>query len=377
MTTSLRTCSTLLVRALCVGSVAVTAGCVSAADDAASQQIELAATQVPEAPAPGARGVSFGRDTAERARSVRIHKAAHQGPTVIYSVRVRDLRRTEQLRLRGEVTLSRCNHKDITGQSGDRKTTPCFTKRLRNNEYRYAPRFSAVFVLGTTPTDAKGSRLSGWFKPTLCTEERHHCAVALPEKALASPVDAADRYVNLVVAADHRRARSADVMEVELAHGGLSVTRMAPGASDHAVQASSRKLLATGALPISGAGNGKQRHLAFQVPISGLRDGDVVDVSAGMHVTLGNYKPDPLVAGQIVLSTTSAGWQTNALAVTALNGSNCADHGKGCTYGKSGAVRLGRVPDTMYASYVVAAIAPNGGKPWKVKGGFLAANVRR
>src|SRR6185503_10372944 len=126
---------------------------------------------------------SFGRDAQEDILGVRIADKPHDKPKVVYSVRLADTSSSERLRLRGEVTLSRCNEKDIAGLSGDAKTTPCDSAKMRNNPYEYNPRFSAAFFLADAPDDPHGVRVSPW-QETTCTEASHHCALALPEAAV-------------------------------------------------------------------------------------------------------------------------------------------------------------------------------------------------
>src|SRR5688500_20061630 len=97
-------------------------GCAPRELEDAESQAEIAA--VPEAPAPAAGDVKFGRDMSERITGVRIRDQKHVKPRVVFSVRLPNVSSAESLKVRGEVTLSRCNPKDIAGQSGDAATTP-------------------------------------------------------------------------------------------------------------------------------------------------------------------------------------------------------------------------------------------------------------
>jgi hypothetical protein len=360
----------------------------SAGDDFGEVDLELS-----EAPPPSAQQpVSFGRATKERANGVDIRDKPHDKPRVLYSVRLPALSHTEKLRLRAELTLSRCNKKDIAGLSGDAKTTPCDTKKMKKRPYGYNPRFSARFVLAGSEGDASGQPLSQWFD-TKCTEGKHHCALAMPEVAFDDPPDAAERFVNLVVTADAdgHNAKSWHVMEVEKGKGALYVTRLAPGAAT-ALADKTEKLLATKPMGIDRPkedGDPTQvRQLLYQLELTGLAPGDVVAADARMTALLGGYKCDPLITGSLILTASPdarAPKGKHDQALTARNGHNCPDHSKdGCRYEKSGAAKLGAgAPSTMYLSYVATALRscakPGGGDKWQVrsKGGFLAVNVRR
>jgi hypothetical protein len=374
----------------------VATGCIAMVEDPEAGEdndLEAAALTVGEAPAPKPQEVSFGRDAKEDALGIRIRDGSHKQPKVVYSVRLPSPSSAEQLRLRGEVTLSRCNTKDIAGLSGDSKITPCDSKAMKQSPYGYNPRFSAAFVLADGPGDPDGVRVSPW-SDTTCTEGQHHCALALPEATVDDVPDAAEKFVNLVVTADANghNARSWDVMEVEQHHGALYVTRVAPGAELHAIQKASKNLLAAGKMGVDQTedeGDKTQvKHLMYQVALHGLQPGDVIDVDARMRAILGGYSCDPLITAE-VLVTQNAGADEPSKPhderLTVRNGRNCSDHSSdGCKYVESGAVRLHNgTPSTMYVSYLAQAVrscaAPNGGDKWHAdpSDGFLKVNVRR
>jgi hypothetical protein len=343
---------------------------------------------------PPAGGVAFGRDTSERIYGVHIRDQAHRQPRVVYSVRLDDVRADEKLLLRGEVVLSRCNRKDIAGESGDAKNTPCDSKDMVRDPYGYTPRFSAAFVIAGSPTDATGTRVSGWFDRN-CTEGQHHCALALPEVTVGDPPAAAERYVNLVVSADAQDhdARSWDVMEVEQDKGALAVTRVAAGGGGHAIVKRSEQLLAAGSLGIDRPeedGDPTQvRHRLYRLQLSGLHGGDVIDADARMRAVLGNgFTCDPLITAEVIVTADPQARDPKGPhdeRITVKNGANCADHSNdGCKYEESGAVRLKHgAPDTMYVSYLATALrscaAPDGSDSWKARAsdGFLEVHVRR
>jgi hypothetical protein len=336
--------------------------------------------------------VTFARATEERRYGVPIRDAAHKEPRVIFSVRLPSLRASERLRLRGEVTLSRCNTKDIAGDSGDNKTTPCNSKALKNDPYEYNPKIDATFVLADAPNDAKGRQIGKWVDH-LCTEQQHHCALALPEVETGDLPDADEKYINLVVAADApgTRARSHDVMEVELHHGGLYVTRIGAGAGARIMSDKSTHLESTGKLGIDQTedeGDKTQvKRLLYQVKLEGLKPGDVIDASARMHATLDmSSLCDPLITGQIILTKDPGDREKNGPDegdLTSKNGRNCVDHGPGgCEYEKSGAFQIDKgMPSTMFVSYIGMALrscaAPGGADKWIVDDGRLAVGVTR
>ena len=344
-----------------------------------------------DVPAPPPSGISFGRDADENVYGVRIYDARHHKPKVVFSARLSDLRSTEKLRVRGEVVLSRCNPKDIAGESGDSKTTPCDRRELRASPYRYAPNFSAAFVLGSSATDGDGPRLSAWSERR-CPEAQHHCALALPAVNV-DPPDAAQKFINLVVTADAdgSNARSFDVMEVEQHKGMLQVIRIAPGAAGVVEQERSAAPLDDGPWqldrPKEDGDPTQVRRKLYQVQVSGLKPGDVIEADAKIRVVLGNgFTCDPLITGEVYAAANPNADEARGpfdVELTAKNGANCADHSSdGCKYTKSGAakVRAGS-PTTMYVTYTALGVRScvSSGDTWRLAGndGFLEVKVRR
>jgi hypothetical protein len=371
-------------------AIALLAGC--AADDEPTFETEAAAQAPPTAKPPAPGGVAFARDTSERIFGVHIRDRAHRGAKVVYSVRLADLRPDEKLLLRGEITLSRCNRKDIAGESGDAAHTPCDSNAMEDRPYDYTPRFSAAFVLADAANDPDGRRVSPWFDRN-CTEGQHHCALALPEVTVGDPPAAAEKFVNLVVTADARaaNAKSWHVMEVEQRKGALAVTRVAANAGGIAIAQRSTDLIATQAMGIDRPeedGDPTQvRHLLYQVKLTGLAGGDVVAADARMRAVLGNgFSCDPLITTEILVTRDRDARDLRSdhdERITIKNGANCADHSNdGCKYEESGAVRLKNgVPDTMFVSYLGVALrscaAPGGDDKWRVERGYLETAVRR
>ncbi len=327
---------------------------------------EESSSPPPEVSPPLGGSLSFARATKERAYGVPIKDQKHEKPVVIYSIHLKNPSADEVFRLRAEVTLSRCNKKDVAGLSGDAKTTPCDSAHMKKNPYEYNPRFSAAFVLGSSANDAKGKRVSSWFD-TSCSEGHHHCALAVPEVVLKDPPETGEMYLNLVVTADANgaNAHSWDVMEVEQDHGGLYVTRSSGGAGALASKQSSEELLATGGMtvdrPAEDGDPTQVRRLLYQVELSGLQGGDVVDADAKMRAINGNYSCDPLITGQLILTADKKSREPTGPhdeVLTAKNGHNLSDHSsQGSRYEKSGAAQLdAKTASKMYLSYVVIAL---------------------
>lgn len=356
-------------------------------DALASPESSRPATEVPS---PRANSLSFASDGAERAYGIRIFDERHTHPTVVYSVRLADVLRDEQLRLRGEVTLSRCAPGDISGESGDSAITPCDRNALQRSPYGYTPTFSAAFVIGTSPRDASGRRVSEW-QDNSCSASDHHCAIALPEVAVRDLAASRELFVNLIVTADagSANARTFDVMEVEQRHGGLYVTRVSPGTAVTNDVVTTREVLDREFGLSQNDGPDEDRwHPSYRVRLNGLTGGEIIDVSALTHAVNGSYSCDPLVTTRVLLAddpsaTRSDGRHT--FAVTTFNGSDCGDHSNdGCRYRKSGAFQLPRsVPSTMYAIVLTGAgrscAAPGGRDHMHIvaEDGFMAVNVRR
>jgi hypothetical protein len=384
---------------LSVLAVTATVGCAAADPDADDGDGLDFATQAaieppPAASAPSAGSVTFARDVSEQVNGVRIRTQQHEKPTVVYSVRLPDPSSTEQLRVRGEVMISRCNGNDIEGGSKDGNTTPCVSKAMRQNPYAYNPRYSAAFVLGSSSKDASGPRVSNWVD-TVCTERQHHCALAVPEATVTDLPNDANLHLNLVVTADANgsTAQKWHVMDVEQGRGGLFVTRLGAGhTGERAFEKSSTQLLSTGGMgidrPSEDGDKKRSRWLLHQVKLDGLQAGDVVDADARMRALLGGYDCDPLVMSEIILTSDKNAREVEGahdVALTAKNGRNCTNHAKkGCLYKKSGAARLKKgTPPTMYLSYVATALrscaAANGSNKWRAdpSDGLLKGGVRR
>jgi hypothetical protein len=315
-------------------------------------------------------------------------------------VRLTDLRPGERIRINAEVTLSRCNHKDVIGQSGDRDTTPCLP--LRGNEYSYTPNFSTAIVLGTSPVDASGPLISDWYEQR-CPQRRHHCARALDE-LMSDPgmlPGSGEVHVNLVVTADANgsRARPIDVMEVEQQHGGLHVLRLAPGVAA-VPDATVTHQLRAATIPIDRVDSnrgvaGESRRAVYVARLDGLRAGDVVEATGLFHGELGGYSVDPLITSQLLLVADpnqvrlgDADDGPYDRALIARNGHNCYRAGAICSYADSGAVYVPPdAPSTMYLSLVGSAArsdaARNGRNRVKLRArngsrdGYLSVRVWR
>ena len=180
-----------------------------------------------KAPKPG--GVTFGRELKERLLEVPMGKKAFDKPKILYSVKLEDVTPAEDLLVRAELTFSKCGAKDISGDASDGEKNPCSTPELKRSPYDDDPHFGAYLVFGDSPTDVKGKRQSP-VHDTRCSSREHHCNIIVPQTRVKSEVAKQARWMNLVVGADHDRARSFDLVIIEQMHGILAVTRLAPGA---------------------------------------------------------------------------------------------------------------------------------------------------
>ncbi len=343
--------------------------------------------------APRPNEITFGRDNKDRLTEVPITKGRLDKPKVLLSVKLEDLTTSEDLLLRGELTLSTCGGKDISGDASDGEKNPCSIPELKRSPYGYSPHFGAYIVLGSSADDTDGPKLSS-MHDTSCSGREHHCTIAIPQQRTKSPVAAKGKYANLVVAADDPAARSFDLMIVERDHAVLAVTRVANGAGGAVAQKSSKDSLAKGNIDIDREeGDGgplgvdpKVHHEIYQVKLEGLRPGDIIDADAKLVAKVhgGPAACDAYMSQEIVVTSTPNATGKKKPGdewLTQVNGKNCTDHGGECTYRKSGAVQLGRdAPATMFVTLVATAgrtcVPP--GYVWEVgNGGSLDVSVRR
>ncbi len=359
---------------------------------------------VPDVPAPTLeRPVTIASDTDERSLGVRVVKRSGgtPQPRLVYAAHVAAVQPGEQLRVQGEVTLSRCNPSDIAGDTTDSYRSPCnsvmnpagseppltVNEGLGDDPYEYAPRFRAQIVLGPLGTTGTVVHESPWMR---CPQRRHHCSLALPEFSFAPT---GETWVNLVVIADDagppssiRDARSWDAMEIEQQHGALTVIRLAPGAADPSW--ASESMIQTKKIRIGtpGAGPGQDYRSVVYRTMLGALTGGVVQARARVGIRLrplSHSTVRPLVTTQLLLTTDPTavrpgttpgpdgvlgsgddGW---AIAITARNGANCYDRNGLCVYQDEGAVEIPGPPPSgsWYVVEVVGALrddAPPGGK---------------
>ena len=360
-------------------------------DESAGETVDALASFAQAGTPSSQHSVTFARDLTESATGLAIRQNKHSHPKAIYSVAVPGLSTSEQIRLHAEVTISRCNKKDIAGLSGDKATTPCTSPKMKSKPYGYNPRISAAVVLTDGPKDTTGMRVSPWFDMT-CTEGRHHCALAIPEVRVDDLPTAQGKFLNLVVTADAAgaNAQSWHVMEVEQHKGGLHVTRLGPGWNKASAKQTT-KLLVDKTMPLDQPaedGDPTQvKRIVYQLKLTGLQPGDVVGADARMRAVL-DYggSCDPLISGTLILTEDPKARQPHQpddKVVAVKNGKNCTDHSSGgCKYIKSGAVRLGKAtPSTMYLSYIAMGLRTciQPGDKWHIRGsdGFVKATVFR
>jgi hypothetical protein len=379
---------------LFVLAVLADVGC--AADDAMEDVGESAeairAAPSVKAPKPGA--ITFGREQKERLLEVPIAKKAFDKPKVLFSVKLEDVTPAEDLLVRAELTFSKCGQKDISGDASDGEKNPCSTAELKKNPYSYDPHFGAYLVFGNGPLDVKGKRQSPIID-TRCSSREHHCNIIVPQTRVKSEVAAKARWMNLVVGADHDRARSHDLVIVEQTHGMLYVTRLGQGAGPPIDTKASKDEMKNGLIDIDREeGDGgplgvdpKEAHELYQVKLTGLKPHDVVSADAKFIAKLhgGPADCDPLFSTEILLTDSPKATgkpKSGEERITHVNGVNCTEHGGGvCKYEKSGAVELGpNAKDTMFVTMVTKAgrsCVPPGFK-WELgNDGFLEVNVRR
>jgi hypothetical protein len=352
-----------------------------------------AVTTTPTVKAPPPNGFSFGRDTKDRQTEVPIAKKRLDKPRVLLSVKLEDLTSTEDLLLRGELTLSTCGGKDISGDASDGEKNPCSIPELKRSPYGYAPHFATYIALGGSAGDTNGPRLSA-VQDTTCSGREHHCTIAIPQARAKSPNAAKEKYVNLIAAADDPAARGFDLMIVEQGHAVLTVTRVAPGAGGALVQRHTADSLEKGSIDIDREdGDGgplgvdpKVHHAIYQVKLDGLRPGDIIDADAKLVAKVhgGPAECDAYMSQEIVITKGSNATGHKSPGdewLTQVNGRNCTDHGGECTYRKSGAVAIGKdAPATMFVTLIATAgrtcVPP--GYTWQTgQGGSLDVNVRR
>lgn len=387
--------STRAVRSLLALACLAACACTASADEGAEETGEIsdAIKTVATVKAPKPTGITFGRATRELRESVPIAKKRMDQPKVLASVKVSDLATSEQLLLRGELTLSTCGGKDISGDASDGEKNPCSIPQLKASPYNYAPHFVAFIALGKSPGDTGGPKLSN-VQDTSCTLREHHCTIAIPQVTTKPGRNDAEAYVNLVVAADDPAARGFDLMIVEQTHVILAVTRLGPGAAPPIDRKATNDSLETGRIDIdreNGDGGAlgvdpKVHHPIYQVKVDGLKPGDVIAADAKLvaKVFNGPSACDAYMSQEILITKDKNGFSGKKSGnewLTPVNGKNCTDHGGECTFRKSGAVEMGKdTASTMYVTLMATAgrscVPP--GYVWETRnGGSLDVTVRR
>lgn len=313
-----------------------------------------------DAAAPGVNGIRLGVDTDNANvpnNLLPITGNAFADPRSVLSVGLPDVDDTEQLRIRVEAQLSRCN--------GDSPNDGDFDGDCKNTHiYNYDPTIRYHLIYGTTANDTSGSAITAWENYT-CSEAKHHCPLTIRDVDFNVPQDSSMRYVNLVVAADHSGANNNDRVVVEETannsydHGRLSVFRLGqnrktigePNASGNVVD-DTRDITN---IPISVVRGEIDYKVVYSRELTNLSAGDFLDVRGNLHLTnASGYNYNPLVGAYIILTKqpqrTDANPANGEPAVTTKNGLNCTDD---CTLRKAGGVRI---PDnansTMYLNLI-------------------------
>lgn len=284
---------------------------------------------------------------------------------MIYSVPLDALTQSERVAVRGEVTLSKCVPSEGAPCA---RVTP------------FDPKFAAKIVLGSSANDASGPDLSDTESLT-CSTRDHHCTLVLDERI--SSGFGGKRFANLVVSATGN-GTSIDVAKVEQGHGGVTVTRIGPGAD-----AGGRRVVGKDVSPQWMAvddvdANGSARrdaHVTMRARLDGVKPGDIIDVDAKILARIDDGSCDPLIMNQVFVSTKNDDdpEASRISTLTAQNGTNCT--GASCTFRKSGADELPKgAPSTVWVSVVSKAgrSCVHSGDRWQLGASSeLVARIRR
>lgn len=393
------------------------------------------------APNPRHQHVRLGFDKTEPGKWVshgvpvqRATNARRAQPTVIYSVALPRLDRTESLRIRAVVAISRCNETDRRAGGGPHEgnlRSPC---ELAHDPYglaghgEYDPRIAARAYIGSRPSDLDHG--VGHWEAQRCTRPRHHCPIVI-RTGVDAPSQSQHRvYLNLAVVAFNpkarvgRRGRPVDVVELDAncrhhdynpdadgdgdptddstfcapvmggassdTRGELQVIRLGRGHAAPRVR-STRSLIHRH-LRVSAVAPGSARaprpRVVLRQRIRHLRPGDVVDAAAAFHLrdhAGGGYVFRHFARGLLILSASPGAVQPRKASRSAdrwlsgSSGTNCP-HGAGCEIEKAGAIVVPRgAPGTMWVSYVGSAVDSGGvnGATTDVTGGHLSVAVYR
>lgn len=360
---------------------------------------------------PAAGSVAAAIDSTPTKRSIRSPKgievhagaeAARADPTVVYSVRLRDLNSGERVRLSGTVAPSYCAGSDING--AEREVSPC---RVLAHDHvpnpHYPIRLEARLYKATSGSDPGRQQDQPLaVARNICTLARHHCPLTLESDTALRGVS--KRFVNLELTAWTRSSDRHEPDRLDLdcfavtkrcesnptnstdpsdsdarihEHGQLGVVRFGaryPGAAGPDPLSATSTRIDGDAVEVNPPAP-HEGDVIQSTRIKGLSAGDLLEVSGAAELSGDGF--DHLAASYWVLArdpgSTTAAAGTPDRYLSGFNGVNCLGATGALTSTTSGycspfrdpptlpvqQVGLGKVPrtapSTMYLNYVILA----------------------
>jgi hypothetical protein len=371
---------------------------------------------------PGRHEVTLGFDKVEPGRLVGagvpvvrgIHPAASDART-IYSVRLPQVRPSEELLVRGSVAMSRCDESDQRPGGGAHVGalhSPCESVR---HPYSvpgggtYDPRIGIRAFLGHGRSDLR-HRLGNW-QVRRCSVAVHHCPLQVRISLSHLRRRSGSSWLNLAATAFSPRARlgargrAVDVVQLDgecrrhdfnpckpvLAsassntRGELQAIRF--GSSRHPARPRTTRRLVNRRIRVQASRRTSREtrpRIILREPVRHLSPGDIVDARARFH--LRDHAGDGYVfrhevSGLLFLSPDPGGVRPGPRGrwLAPSSRTNCP-HRSGCEIEKVGATTVPeRAPKTMWVAYVGSARDSGGrnGAPTDVTGGSVSVAVDR
>lgn len=294
-----------------------------------------------DANAPGVNGIRLGTDGDSSVSLLPIKANRDDQVEVAYSVRLPTVADTEQLRIRHEMQVSRCNDGDFDPGKDCAGTS----------QYNYAPTVNYKIIYASSANATSGVTISDW-ENTLCTEGKHHCPITIRDVTFGPNSPASERWVNVLISASAgNNAGAGDKVVLEDGpHGDLTVFRLGtnrksvsqPDAPSNVVD----NVRDVDQIPISVDRGGIVERIVYSKKLNALAPGEFIDARATVHVKKGpGFTYNPLVGVYILLSKTQNNKTPDGAngepIVTAKNGQNCTEDGpSGCTLRKAGGVEV-------------------------------------
>lgn len=338
-----------------------------------------AAGVVPDYAVPTAKLTSTGNDS-EALRAIPISKKPAMRERVAMSIpprRLDPIALGDRMRVSAEVQFS----------------TTCVAKSPRcvGAPYNFNPRVSARIVLASGPRVGDPSFALSTTVKRMCKQTRpnrnHHCTLAVPNTEVPItqqtqlPCPAEGCYVNLVVGANHKKAKPANrvVLGADRPDGSVAQDKgrlnVVQASSDvPAPTASSSAALVNSSLPLT-EGKVTKRRVVYSVPIEAPKKGEVLAFDSSYVADLSGLRHNTFVATRVILGETPTSTDPTGLArggvlyrgdATEANGFNCTLGRSGytnpCTTTKAGATRITKdvvdaagQPGTLYVNVVASA----------------------